>query len=98
MDHRDADEETLARLNRDYPGYRTWRSLDRRGRPSGWVATSRAPDNGDAPTLHGSTAPELEEQLRRPPPGYGRSLARLKTGEQGVAGAGGEGRSGPHPE
>ncbi|MBB4931869.1 hypothetical protein F4561_002689 [Lipingzhangella halophila] len=69
-------EYTLARLRREYPGWRIRRS--RNGyRLAGWVATNLR-DDDRAPTLHGDTAEELEQQLKDPPQRAGRPFPALR--------------------
>jgi hypothetical protein len=67
------DQAELDRLNRDYPGWRVWRS--RNGDAlAGWVATNENPYCTYDPTLHGDTADELERLLRCPPHRISRPL------------------------
>lgn len=61
-----SDKSELDRLNREYPGWRVWRS--RRGDTlAGWVASNLDPRSQYDPTLHGDTAEELEGRLKNPP-------------------------------
>ncbi|OOC53875.1 hypothetical protein NOSIN_08730 [Nocardiopsis sinuspersici] len=67
------DQNELDRLNREYPGWRVWRS--RNGDVlSGWVATNLNPHSTFDPTLHGDTAEQLERLLKCPPHRIGRPL------------------------
>lgn len=68
-----SDRNELDRLNRDYPGWRVWRSR-RSDTLAGWVATNRDPRSPYDPTLHGDTSHELEGRLRNPPLRMGRPL------------------------
>ncbi|CAL9362796.1 hypothetical protein SUDANB121_00709 [Nocardiopsis dassonvillei] len=68
-----SDRNELDRLNREYPGWRVWRSRDG-GTPSGWVATNLDPRSTYDPTLHANSASALERLLMHPPHRIGRPL------------------------
>ncbi|GAA3739008.1 hypothetical protein [Salinactinospora qingdaonensis] len=67
------ENDELARLSTEFPGWHIWRSVDKHGNTAAWVATNRR-DDGYSPTLHEDTAERLETVLRHPPRGYARPV------------------------
>ncbi|MBC6463751.1 hypothetical protein [Actinomadura sp. HBU206391] len=64
MDTRKAtDDELLARLRREYPGHRIWRSVRYDGLLGDWVATLHDPAAGVDATVIRPTADELRAEL-----------------------------------
>jgi hypothetical protein len=58
-----SDDQALAQLRADYPGWRIWRSVRSDGRLGEWVATLHDPRAGVTPTVMWPSAEQLRAAL-----------------------------------
>jgi hypothetical protein len=61
--HASTDEETLAQINVDFPGWHIWRPRRSDGIPSSWAATRLEKRAGVDPTAIADTAEKLRDAL-----------------------------------
>lgn len=60
-----ADDQALARLRVDFPGYRIWRAVRWDGALGDWVASLHDPAAGVDPTVIRTDPKALREALKR---------------------------------
>jgi hypothetical protein len=61
--HTNSDDQALARLRSEFPGYRIWRATRYDGLPGDWVATLHDDSAGIDPTVIRNSAADLRQAL-----------------------------------